>query len=310
MFRVFALAAATTLLSPCGVAPGLRTHTVRSARRVPDSLIVGRATCQGTTWLLSEGEQLVEIAVASGAVAIHRIQGLFADDRPWGLACLADGTLWTLASPRAVARLGPDGRIVEREDLALPHVGLFSGGARLLFQQLPTIVSSPALASSPARQPLDIRPWPGLLNRATATRDQQLPYNLVNCGIGAGGLVPCWFANDRRISVSDGVSVWVRAFPGLASSRADHTAPIWDVALAGRDRLWLLATVTAKDSTVGRRAGGRLMLLSARDPGRHADNLTQDGIDLDPPARLILWASETRCLMLTVRGELLEVGTR
>jgi hypothetical protein len=95
----------------------------------------------------------------------------------------------------------------------------------------------------------------------------------------------------------------VRAFAGLRSSRVDQTAPIWDVALARSERLWLLATVTAKESAVGRRAGGRLILLNPR-------NVEEDSLELDPPARLILSASDTRCLMLTVRGELLEVNTR
>jgi hypothetical protein len=303
MLEVFALVAASTLLSPRnGFAEVFAQHRVKSAGRIPDSLIVGRATCQGATWLLLQSAQLVEITVASRAITVHGVQGLFPTDRPWGLACLADGSLWTLASPRALARLNAQGRVAERQSLSLPRVGLFSSGARLLFQSLPTVVSTPALQSSPPRQPLDVHPWPGLLNRATAKRDDQLSYNLVNCGLAAGAFVPCWFANDGRISVSDGLSLWERSFAGL-SSRWDQTAPIWDVALGSSDRLWLLATVAAKDSAVGRRAGGRLIRL-------HLNNLKQAAVDLDPPARLILWASDTRCLMLTARGELLEVSAR
>jgi hypothetical protein len=304
VFSVFTLAAATALSSPrAGFAEVLTQHRVESAGRIPASLIVGRAACRGATWLLLQSGQLVEINVASRAVTVHSVLGLFSSDRPWGLACLADGTLWTMASPRALTRLSTLGRIAERQSLRLPRIGLFSSGDRLLFQALPTVVSTPALASSPARQPLDVRPWPGLMNRATTGGDDQLAsYNLVNCGIAAGAFVPCWFANDGRVFVSDGVSLWVRPFAGL-SSRGDQTAPIWDAALGGSDRLWLLATVAAKDSGVGRRAGGRLIHL-------HLNSPKQAALDLDPPARLILWASDTRCLMLTVRGELVEVIAR
>ncbi len=151
VFSVFALVVATMLSSPrAGFAEVLAQHRVKSAGRIPASLIVGRATCQGTTWLLLDSGQLVEIAVASRAVTVHSVLGLFPSDRPWGLACLADGTLWTLASPRALARLSALGRIAERQNLRLPRIGLFSSGDRLLFQALPTVVSTPALASSPA----------------------------------------------------------------------------------------------------------------------------------------------------------------
>jgi hypothetical protein len=302
VFSVFVLTAATALSSPrAGFAEVLAEHRVKSAGRIPASLIVGRAACQGATWLLLDSAQLVEIAVASRTVTVHSVLGLFPSDRPWGLACLADGTLWTLASPRALTRLSALGRIAERQNLRLPRIGLFASGDRLLFQALPTVVSAPALASSPARQPLEVRPWPGLLNRAAAGRDAQLSsYNLVNCGLAAGAFVPCWFANDGRIVISDGVSLWVRPLAAFLS-RGDQTAPIWDAALGGSDRLWLLAT--AKDSGVGRRAGGRLLRL-------RLNSLKQAALDLDPPARLILWASDTRCLMLTVRGELVEVIAR
>ncbi len=70
---------------------------------------------------------------------------------------LVDAGLSTRARPAQCAL----GRIAERQNLRLPRIGLFSSGDRLLFQALPTVVSTPALASSLARQPLDVRPWPG-----------------------------------------------------------------------------------------------------------------------------------------------------
>ena len=295
------IAVLLTLRSPSdGTASVLHKRPVTFAGVVPSALIVGRAACQGATWLLTETRQLVRVAAATRTVTVHDAQGLLLDDRPWGLACLTDGSLWTLSSPRTLARLNENGRVVERQTIRLPRVGLFASGDRLLFQQLPTIIEAPVLATSPERQPLDVRTWPGLRGRPAPSREDQLAHNLVNCGIAVGASVPCWFVNDAQIVVSDGVSARFRKFAGLRASGIDQSAPIWDVALVGPERLWLLAT--APTSANGARTGGRLVLVNDR-------GVEESRLMLSPTARLIVWATPTRCLLLTVRGELVEVGT-
>ena len=77
--------------------------------------------------------------------------------------------------------------------------------------------------------------------------------------------------------------------------------PLRDIAFVERGRVWLLAT--SSRLFAGRRAGGRLLL--ATTEGREIAR-----IDLDPPARLVLAATDTSCLLLTIRGDLIEVRER
>ena len=281
----------------------LTTRVVSPPGVAPSRLIVGRAACSGGggTWLLTEQPALVEISLANRTAMARTVRGLKPDDRPLGLACLADGTLWTLASPRTVARLGQDGRVLERVDFTWPRVSLFAIGDRLLFQQLPTVVAAPILAATPPRRPLDVQSWPGLLGRATASPTDQLSQNLVNCGIGTATSLPCWFANDAGITVSDGKTARRQTFPALQSSTVDRTLPIRDVAITANGRIWVLAT--APESVTARRAGGRLI-----QTDREGSRLGE--IDLDPPARVLLSATDARCVLLSVRGELVEVTGR
>ncbi len=264
---------------------------------VGDAPILGRATC-GTTWLLNEALQLIEIASPSRRVAAHAARGFTSNARPWGLACLADGSLWTLEAPRSLVRLATDGRVVERVNLGPPRVALFSAGDRLLFHQLPTIVSAPVLATSPPGRPFEVRPWSGPIGRAAAAHEDQLARNIVNCGVSAGAFVPCWFIDEPRISISDGATVRSQTFAALRSAAVDQTLPIWDAAVVGSGGMWVLATSVR--AFHDRRAGGQLVRVdrSGAERGRVA---------LEPAARLILTATETTCTLLTVRGELMEV---
>ena len=171
--------------------------------------IVGRAAC-GSTWLLDESRQLVEVLPASGRIASRAVQGFAPGAQPWGLACLSDGSLWTLESPRVLARLSAAASVAERVALGLPRVALFASGDRLIFQQMPLVARAPVLASGPPRQPFQVRPWAGLDGRAAASREDELKHNIVSCGLPAGAWLPCWFADESRISVSDGtVARWI-----------------------------------------------------------------------------------------------------
>ena len=282
-------------------APALGSQLTKPSRPLPDGLIVGRAVCGETAWLLTDTLHLVEVSTTRRRVVVHDVRGLDAEDRPWGLACLTDASLWTLSSPRSLARLGQNGQVVERIDLPSPRIALFAWRDRLLFQQLPMVVAAPALATSPPRQPSEGRRWPGLLGVPAPSRDDQLSENLVNCGIPAGLTVPCWFAGERRVSLSDGASARSQSFPFLTSSGVEQTAPIWDLALAGSDRLWLLAGV--KNPVTGGRAGGRLIRTDRR-------GARPEPLDLKPLARVILSATDTSCWLLTVEGQFMEVSVR
>jgi hypothetical protein len=128
-----------------------------------------------------------------------------------------------------------------------------------------------------------------------------LTTNLILCGLTQGSAVPCWFPADTDVTLSDGQHFVRHSFASIGASDLNRAAPLRDVAYAGRNRVWLLAT--SGRLYQGRRAGGRVLL--ATTSGRALAKL-----DLDPPARLILAATETSCVVLTVRGDLVELTER
>ena len=277
-------------------APQLRVARASAPGLVPGALIVGRATCRGTTWLLTETAKLVEIADADWTVIVRPIRGLGSSDKIWGLACMSDGTLWTLPSPGTVARLDRSGAIVERIRVPLPRVALFAAGDRLLFQQLPILPRVAALATSPPRQPTTSRIWPGLIGRDAKRREDQIARNLVNCGLPRGPSVPCWFVDDPHFTISDGTSVSTVLSPA-STLPVNRAAPIRDVALTSAGWYWLLAT-----SGDGRVPPAGARLFRAREGSSE-----QLSLGLAPLARLLLSVTESRCLLLTLTGSIIEV---
>jgi hypothetical protein len=220
------------------------------------------------------------------------------NDRPWGLACLGGNTLWTLAAPRALARIARDGSVAERLELPVPWIALYGTGDRLLFEPAPPLIASPVLAVAVPRRIEDARPWPGLITQATSTRTDFLGRNLVACGLAHGPAVPCWFAGETKVVLSDGVHVDRFSFPSIRAGDVDKAAPLRDVAFVGAGRVWLLPTSSHVNR--GQRGGDRIQL--ATRAGAEIASLT-----LEWPARLMIAASDTTCLLLNVRGELVEV---
>ena len=141
-------------------------------------------------------------------------------------------------------------------------------------------------------------PWPRFLGRATETRADLFARNLVNCGIGSDRRLPCWFADERRVIVSDGASAITVSFAALSARDVVAATPIWDLAMGGADTLWLL--VSSRKSAGATVSGGRLV----KTDGRGAELAS---LALVPPARMIVAATGTSCMLLTVDGRLVEV---
>ena len=288
------------LAGPSAQALTLTSRVVRSTPVVSNSLIVGRAVCQNVVWLLNEHLDLTQIAPPTLAVTTRAVGGFRRDERPWGLACLADGTIWTLSAPRAIARITAAGQVVDRRPLQAPGTALFATTDRLLLQSAPPTIGAALLGSSTPARPDDRRPWAGLLGRQASSRVDLLAHNLVNCGIGLGQELPCWLADEAQVVVSDGVHSRRLMVPFVQAVDIDHEAPIRDAALVERDRVWILGTAARLVS--GRRAARRLFLSSG---GREIARL-----DLAAEARLIVAADLSTCLLLTVDGQLVEVSAR
>jgi hypothetical protein len=269
---------------------------------VPDALIVGRAVCNGNSWLLTQAPDLVEVSLATRAVEVHPLRGLNAPDRVWGLACLDDGSLWTLASPRAVVRVDARGIVRERVALDLPRIGLFGASDRLLVQQMPIAPGAPLLVSTLPRHPETVRAWPGLVARTGDSREQQIARNLVNCGVGFGRTVPCWLVDEASVSISDGTTARLLRVAELSLPPIERSMPIWDVALLTADAYWLLGTTAPG----GHREGGRLF----RSRSKTVTGSGVDVLSLQPAARIIAHATESTCLVVTRDGGLMEVEAK
>lgn len=271
-----------------------------SGARAPATLIVGRAGCGSVTFLLTDSLQLVEVSPGALALTVRSTEGFGPGERPWGLACLDDGSLWTMADPNELAQLGRDGRVVGRVAVRPARVALFGIGDRLLYQELPLRVGAPALATSRPRRPGDEVPWPGLRSRRAGSREDELTRNLVTCGMPHGGSIPCWFADEDRVLVSSGAHVQQVDLEAIRPALADPMVPLWDVALVD-DGAWVLGTAGRPEA--GHRVGGRLFRLDSQYRPRA-------WLDLAPAARLLVGASADRCVLLSVDGRLMEVTVR
>lgn len=295
--RLLCIVAAVASLHSAPSGARLEVSRIAPAGTVTDALIVGRAACADSTWLLTDKDELIAIAHSGATVVARAVRGLLPADKVWGLSCLSDGTLWTMASPRGLARIDQTGRVQERVAVQLPRIALFSAADRLLFQQLPTAPGVEALATSPPHAWYAVQPWPGLLGRAAKTREDQLTRNLINCGIALTDEIPCWFADDPQVTISDGRSVRRMTVPWPRTMPVDKEAPIWDVALVPSGSVWVLANIAGSRN---RRAGGRLFFTGERTNDRLS-------LDLIPPARVIVAATASRCVLLATDGSLLEV---
>ncbi len=258
--------------------------------------IVGRAVCAGRVNLLTKFGELIELTTPSRPVIQVRIvQDLAKKPDVWGLACLADGSLWTLESGHSLVRITRQGRIAERIRLQLPWVTVFGNGDRLLFQALPIVAGAPVLSTA-APNALDaVRPWPGPIGRPGASSTPSIARNLLRCGLPATGLQPCWFVDDTAIVMSAGKAPWSLAIPPSVLAGLDRQMPIWDVAAARGSRTWVLARSAG-------RARGAADTMIVFGPGPEAGQ-----IRLPRPARLIVFAADARCTVLLASGDLLEV---
>jgi hypothetical protein len=294
----FVVFMASALLRP--ELPAMQVRVLSLTGAIGQNVIVGRARCSYETWLLTDQPTLTRMSMDSLTVSSVPLRGLRAGEKPWGLACLPERELWTLVTHQDLARLTPDGRVVERVHLDHPRLGLYTAGARILLQHAPAGTGGPLLAAGLPRKPSAFAHWPALVGQPATTQDQQVRANLVNCGIGVAAYVPCWLAGQPRLAISDGTVAHtkVQELSFVRAGPVDPAAPIWDVALTESWRVWVLASAQAGSD--GRRAGGRLTKSNRQGTG-------EGFIDLNPSARLILWAEDDRCVLLSATGQLLEV---
>jgi len=251
------------------------------------STIVGRDRCHETTWLLTEAAGLIAVRTGAATATSQPITGLALNEPLWGMACTNDGGLWTVANSRSLVRVDSTGRVRDRVALTLPRIALFGWGDRVLFQQLPISPLTPALLAGKPQTPAEFASWTGLVQRRAASREEEISRNMVLCGIGFDLQRPCWFADSTSVVLSDG-----RSTSSIAIGQQVH-----DVA-ATPSAFWVL--VQGRDPALNRFVGTGLLFIDRTNGGRTL-------LPLRTAARLVLDASESRCELLTVNGELLTV---
>lgn len=263
---------------------------------------------EGGVLLLVGGTSLVRIDIASRAQERTTIR-LCEAERCWGLARLADGSMWSLKGRNAIVQFGSDGLILRELALQAPQLGLFGAGDRLVYQAGILPANTPALyASRPGdalRLPwssMTTRPFEGLASGAAAA------LNLVGCGATARSEIPCWFPDEPALSLVtragetrrltlEGLP---RAAPEVLINASVPQRPVRDVFVDAGGTIWVLSTGTPLAG--GKDLPGGWLLARYGPKGEPIDRRL-----LPKPARLILRAGAGRAVVLTGSGMVAEV---
>lgn len=279
----------------------LRQRVISVSPLADGVVISGRAQCGGATWLLTDAPALVEVRVAERSILRRSVRGLGRDEHPWGLACVGVGDLWTLVDYRTLGRLSASGEVVSRTKLQQPRLNVFGVGDTLLLQRPPGPAESSLLVAARAIDVNRAVPWPGPAAAWQSSAKLDVPSALVACGLASEMLLPCWIANQTRITVSDGTRARTSSVQPrfIASTAVDPSVPLWDVAVTRSAVLWVVTSAVSGEG--GHRAGARLTRSNFRGDDLGAVNLV-------PRARVIVSAAEQRVVLLTVAGTLVEVS--
>ena len=229
----------------------------------------------------------------------------------WGLAKLADGSLWTLKGRNVVAQIEADGRVSRAIELDEPHAGLFAAGERLIFQKAISTAPEPALrAGAPgsadriAWSDMKVRAFPGI------ARAQASALSLVACGRSAVAERPCWFPDEAALSLiaPDGSTRRV-LLAGLAPVAPEvlltaevPRRPVRDAYVDWQRRIWVLSSGDAPSTPVDL-PGGWLL-------ARYRPDGTADGqVRLPEPVRSILRVEPARVIVLAGSGHVSELAS-
>jgi hypothetical protein len=219
---------------------------------VPREVIGGRADDgQHQVWLLA-GDAIVRIDLTARTATRASI-ALPKGNSCWGLARLADGTLWTIRGRRTLAQVGVDGRIVREVVLAEPHFGLYARGDRLVYQPARFLPSGTLLF---AGVPGDAHPaaWSGIEPRRfpALARASAAALNMVACGPTRSTEQPCWFPDDTSVALIGpsgqtrrvALSGLTRVAPEVLLATDNPARPLRDVFVDERGTIWVLSSGT------------------------------------------------------------------
>ena len=229
----------------------------------------------------------------------------------WGLARLADGSVWTLKGRDAVIRIAADGSVSRAIDLREPHMNLFAAGHRLVVQRGLATAPDPALhAIEPGVA--NERPWSALKTRHVPgiARAQAAALSLVACGGTELAERPCWFPDQAALSLIDvdgrarhmGLAGLDPVSPEVLLTAENPRRPIRDAYVDRDGRIWVLSTGDAPPGAEDAPGGWLLARYSASGALEGQARLTES-------VRLILAVRDRRLIVLAGSGHVSEVAS-
>jgi hypothetical protein len=275
---------------------------------VGSDVISGRVDEGNAQSLLAGGADLVQVDLTTRRVRRATIK-VGAAERCWGLARLADGSLWTLKGRNAVVQIDADGAVVREEILPEAHFGLFGAHDRLVYQLASFTPPGPALrAGLPGDR--NTVPWSEMMTRTfdRLARASAVALNMVGCGGSAREARPCWFPDEAAVSLIEAGGATRRIeLPGLQViapeillTSENPARPVRDAYLDRDGTLWVLSSGASPAGEADRPGG---WILARYGPGGKSVDVRR----LGEPARMILRAEPGRALLLTGAGMVAEV---
>jgi hypothetical protein len=309
LFAPLLLGAATSCSAPVGPPD----HAVLATRFGP---IADLGTISGHV-LQKDDASVILIAGDGSLVSIDADTGTYrratlpcsGQDRCWGLARLADGSLWTLKGMHVVMEVSADARVVRELPLEAAHLGVHGAGLQLVLQPgtlpagQPVLFSgSPSAASRDPWSTMRARPFDALATGAAAA------LNLVSCGVSLTAEIPCWFPDEPSLFLitAAGVTRTIaldglpHPAPELLINARVPQRPVRDVFIEADGTIWVISTGQPVEGSPDVPGGW----LIARY-GRHGEPI--DRRQLQEPIRIILRAAHGRALVLTGAGMVAEV---
>lgn len=264
---------------------------------------------RGRVILLAKGSALITIDL--GARTASRAPLTIPDAKCWGLARLADGSLWTLEDRNTLAQIDVGGGLLRQIRLAAPHLGLFSTGTELLYEETTLTLPAPALRAGPPAA-RGAAPWGGVMMRPFTgfTPGIRMALNVLKCGIGRRGEMPCWFPDEPGLSLIDATGHGRRVeLTGLYRVSAETLVssetparPIRDVFIDEDNIMWVLSSGHPDEPSTDRPGGWVIARY-----GPHGETIDQRR--LHEPVREILRAGSGRAIVLTGAGMIAELGS-
>ena len=274
---------------------------------IANEVIAGRADDEAEkTWLVIGERTLVTIDVKTSSAERHPLQ--VGDAACWGLARLADGSLWTLKGHSSAIRISGTGEVLKEVSLGSPHFGIFAAGDRLVVQPADFQPPAPLLFATRIGEAIRV-PWSGLRSRSfNLARASVAALNMLTCGVGRREERPCWFPDEAALAMVRGDGGVRRiALDGLAIVppevllTSDNPArPIRDAYADQEGTIWILSSGRAPAGAEDQPGGWVLARYSAGGVRLGVRRLKES-------ARLILRAGSGRAVVLTGKGMVAEV---